>query len=116
MTNEMLEYMFINIDMEEMPKYAKLAGVSFGNRQNIIISKLQKNIKLNLKRDYKNEYDKNAIGVYYNNDLVGWIPKYLAKKMAPEIDLGIKWEAIIKDITGDQHKTKGINIELISEI
>lgn len=108
----MLEEMYLNIDMEKIPKFAKLAGVSFNGRQDVI-KFLQVDMKLDLRRDYKNQYDKNAIGVYIENTLVGWIPKYLAEKLAPEIDAGILWNAIIKDVTGKDKDTKGVNIELI---
>lgn len=106
-----LENIYLNID-NPIPQFAKLAGVSFEDRQSIIKS-LKSNMKLDLKRDYKNKYDKCAIAVYYNSLLIGWIPKYISEKLACEMDFGIEWEAIIKDITGEDKDLKGVNIELI---
>lgn len=108
---EVLEDLFINVEFEEIPKFTKLVGVTFNDRQNVI-TQLKPELKLDLIRDYKNEYDKNAIMVYSEERFVGWIAKYLAAKLAPEMDVGIKWYAIIKDITGNDKQNKGVNIEL----
>lgn len=108
----LLEDMYYNVDMDDIPKYTKIVGVSFYDRQQIINS-LKINQMLELKRDYNNKYDKNAIGVYDKNKLVGWISKQLSEKLAPEIDNGLCWEAIIKQITGNDKDMKGVNIELI---
>jgi hypothetical protein len=107
-----LDEMYENIDLEKIPQFAKLAGVSFNGRQSSI-KFLQSDMKLDLIRDYKNQYDKNAIGAYIESRLIGWIPKYLAEKLAPEIDAGISWHAVIKEITGRDKDTQGVNIELI---
>jgi hypothetical protein len=107
-----LDDMYENIDLEQIPQFTKLAGVSFNGRQNSI-KFLQPEMKLDLIRDYKNEYDKNAIAAYIENNPIGWIPKYLAEKLAPEMDAGISWHAVIKDITGRDKDTQGVNIELI---
>lgn len=108
----MLDKIYINIDMDEIPKFAKLAGVSFNGRQDNV-KQLKPDTKLIFKRDYKNQYDKNAIGVYNNDILIGWIPKYLAEKLAPEIDAGIDWHGVVKEVTGQDKETKGVNIELV---
>lgn len=108
----MLEEMYINVDMDKIPKFTKLAGVSFNNRQDFI-NDLSETTKIELVRDYKNKYDRCAIGVYNGNVLVGWIPKYISEKLAPEIDSGIRWTANIKNITGIEKDTKGVNIELV---
>lgn len=105
-----LEDVYINLD-NDIPQFAKLAGVSFDGRQDFI-NLLQEGMKLKLKRDYKNQYDKNAIAVYLQSNLVGWIPKYISEKLAPEMDFGIEWEAIIKNITGQDKDLKGVNVEL----
>lgn len=108
----MLEEMYINIDMEKIPQFTKLAGVSFNGRQNHITKSINGK-KLMLIRDYNNQYDKNAIGVYNEDVLIGWISKNLAKKLAPEIDAGIQWHALVSGVTGKDNETKGVNIELI---
>lgn len=108
----LLEDMYVNVDMETIPKYAKIAGVSFYDRQRLIES-ISVGDVLKLKRDYKNEYDKYAIAVCSKAGNVGWIPKYISKVLASELDCGITWLAKVTCITGLDKDTKGVNIELI---
>lgn len=70
--------------------YTKVVGVTIGNRQDLI-SKLEPGYELSLYRERDNEYDKNAVAVYYCGDKLGYINKnlaiYIAKKMDDEKDL-----------------------------
>lgn len=108
----LLEEMFINIDMEQIPKYTKIAGISFYDRQ-MLIKNISVGDILQLKRDYKNEHDRNAIAICVKDKNIGWIPKYISQNLAPEIDCGLKWVAKVTDITGQNEDTQGINIQLI---
>lgn len=108
----LLDELSINVDVDPIPEYTKIAGVSFYDRQNLI-NKLIIGEDLILKRDYKNEYDKFAIGIYSDNGLLGWIPKYIAKTLAIEMDNCLKWKAIVSNITGEDKDTKGVNIKLV---
>lgn len=108
----LLKEMFVNIDMENIPKFTKIAGVSFYHRQNIIQG-IKVGDTLELKRDYKNEHDKCAIGVHTKTGHIGWIPKYISQHLAPEIDCGLTWVAVVTDITGQEKDTKGVNIRLV---
>ncbi len=63
-----------------------IAGVSFENRQEII-NKLRIGDTLKVTRDYENQFDPNALGVYTREyDSVGYIPKDLAAEIAPIFD------------------------------
>ena len=108
----LLEEMYQNIDLDEIQVYTKVVGVSFYDRQ-LTINELSIGDKLLLKRDYKNQYDRFAIGVYFNRKSIGWLPRKLASKLAPEIDNGLYWEAVVTNITGCDKDTKGVNIQLI---
>ena len=108
----LLEDMFVNVDVEQIPKFTKIAGVSFYDRQQLI-AQIKVGDILQLKRDYKNEYDKFAIGIYANNNHIGWMPKYISEKLAWELDCGLKWVAQVMDITGIDKETKGVNIQLL---
>ncbi|MBO8161936.1 MAG: hypothetical protein H0Z24_09940 [Thermosipho sp. (in: Bacteria)] len=79
----------------------KITGVSFYDRQSTI-SMLDITDKIYLQRDRTNVYDPNAIGVFTlrDNKQIGWVPKELASKLAPEIDKGIPYSAKIVDILG----------------
>lgn len=64
-----------------------VAGVTFNDRQSII-NGLKIGDYLRICRDYENEYDDNAIGVYLhsNFEIIGYIPRELASKIAKYFD------------------------------
>ena len=104
-----------NYDFPPIDKFTKVAGVTFGNIQNIL-PKLTNGMNVSLVRDPANEYDRNAIRVMVkcraNNIQVGWINKELAKVLAPEIDAGIEWKAKIEKVIGAEYDNKGLLISL----
>lgn len=100
-----------NFDFQCIPESINLAGVSFEDRQ-LIIPMLQLNDAITLVRDPHNEYDKYAIKVINNANHIGWIPKEIAFYLSQEIDAGIKWKGIIKEITGNEDTLRGIVVKL----
>jgi hypothetical protein len=48
-----------------------------------------------LRRDPANEHDPNAIAVLAGGEQVGWVPREVAAELAPEIDAGHPWAAIV---------------------
>lgn len=52
---------------------------------------------LELRRDPGNEHDAQAIAVYpaSGGDQVGWVPRELAGELAPELDAGRPWVALV---------------------
>jgi hypothetical protein len=52
---------------------------------------------LELRRDPENEHDPNAIAVFEPGaaDQVGWVPREAAAELAPELDAGRPWAAIV---------------------
>jgi hypothetical protein len=51
---------------------------------------------LTLRRDPDNEHDPNAIAVDASDALqVGWVPREIAAELAPELDGGAEWSAIV---------------------
>jgi len=101
-----------NFDFAKIPDTVCLAGVSFENRQELIL-KLEVNEKMELVRDPKNIYDKYAIKVFdSNNNHIGWIPKEIAEILAPEMDAGINWKATMEKVTGTEEQTKGVVVKL----
>jgi len=50
---------------------------------------------LELRRDPANEHDPNAIAVHAGGEQVGWVPRELAAELAPELDEGRAWSAIV---------------------
>jgi hypothetical protein len=50
---------------------------------------------LELRRDPDNEHDPNAIAVHAGGEQVGWVPRELAAELAPELDEGRPWSALV---------------------
>jgi hypothetical protein len=50
---------------------------------------------LELRRDPANEHDPNAIAVHAGGAQVGWVPRELAAEIAPELDEGRPWSALV---------------------
>ena len=51
--------------------------------------------RLELRRDPDNEHDPNAIAVLAGGAQVGWVPRELAAELAPELDAGSPWSALV---------------------
>ncbi|MBV8723676.1 MAG: DEAD/DEAH box helicase [Candidatus Eremiobacteraeota bacterium] len=89
--------------------YTKLAGVSFEGRQDVIAG-LPGGAPLELRRQPENEYDANAIAVYYGALQLGFIKKGIARHIAPLIDEGERYNASVASITGGDEKHLGVNV------
>jgi hypothetical protein len=51
---------------------------------------------LELRRDPANEHDPNAIAVHAADGLqVGWVPRELAAEIAPQLEAGRPWSAVV---------------------
>jgi HIRAN domain len=50
---------------------------------------------LELRRDPDNPHDPNAIAVHAGEDQVGWVPRELAAELAPQLDAGADWSAVV---------------------
>jgi hypothetical protein len=50
---------------------------------------------LELRRDAGNEHDPNAIAVHAGGAQVGWVPREVAAELAPELDEGRTWSALV---------------------
>ena len=71
-----------------LPKTIDVRGIQYNNRKFIAVQiKLKDEVKI--LRDYDNIIDRNAIGIFWSDQLIGYIPKEDAQIIAPEIDSGI---------------------------
>jgi len=105
---------YTNLDFEEIPYVINVAGVSWENRQDEILT-LTNGLELKLIRNPSNKYDKYAIAVKTNdNRQIGWIPKDYARILSPEIDAGINWGASVDSVIGDMYQLKGVLIKLFT--
>ena len=92
----------------------KLAGVTFEDRQSVC-EKLYEGAKLLLVREPENIYDPNAIGVLFEGQKCGYIPKVLAKEIVKN-DSGIKLEAVVTGLIGGGDLSIGVNIRIQEKI
>ena len=102
------------------PIITKLAGVTFDDAQENIMNFGCKEIgSYALVREPDNPEDPNAIRVALAGKLfVGYIPRKIAKELAPEIDAGRRFIAIfVKRNEHPRYKTVGllVRIEEVSE-
>ncbi|MGV2939612.1 HIRAN domain-containing protein [Mesobacillus sp. LC4] len=83
-----------------MTQLVRLAGVKFEGRQEVI-NRLSIDDHIYMERDYFNQHDRNAIGVFNEYDeSIGWIPRETAAKLSPLIDGGQEFEVRLNRILG----------------
>ena len=51
--------------------------------------------RLELRRDPGNPHDENAIAVLAGGAQVGWVPREVAVELAPDVDAGRPWTAVV---------------------
>ena len=72
---------------EVLPLQQEVVGVSYGKRR-IAALRVRSGDKLELRRDYDNPVDSNAVTVRHKAGQVGFLSRSLAQRLAPEIDSG----------------------------
>jgi hypothetical protein len=93
----------------ELINVAKLSGVKFktvgvtfenpnGTSRQQIISNMTKDSPVSLKREPSNLYDRNAVAVLYVDQQIGYIPREFAQVLAPMMDQGRKFTAIVDQV------------------
>lgn len=102
--------------MSKLFKYnSKLVGVTFEGRQ-AVISTLNGDEPLRVRREADNEYDPNAVAVdvKIGEELlpIGYIAKDKNLEIAKSLDAGIPVEIKLASLTGGNGKSFGVNIEL----
>lgn len=90
--------------------YSKIVGVTFFERQTIL-KQLKSGDQLDIVREPKNEYDKNAIMVMTKSGLqIGYIPAKTCINLSKDMDSGSNFKVVIDQITGTDKQTLGCNI------
>ena len=94
---------------EVLPLQEKVVGISYENRR-ISARRVRSGDNLELRRDYENPVDPNAIAVHHKAGQIGFLPRGLAQRLAPEIDSGSNIVATaVKTV---QKKRPAITVEL----
>ena len=96
--------------------FPKLAGVSYGQRLDFISKYCARFTAYDLERDCKNKFDSNAIKVLATKHRleIGWIPKKLAKQLAPLMDAGreFKVQFIYKVVDEETGRARQLIIKI----
>jgi single-stranded-DNA-specific exonuclease len=87
----------------------KVVGVSFEGRQDVVAG-MREGVPLELFRQPANAYDPNAVAVCYGALQLGFIKREIAARIAPNIDAGERYSAVVTAVTGGGTKSFGINI------
>jgi hypothetical protein len=75
---------------------ARAAGAAQHHAEGLASDEVEPGRPLVLRRDPDNEHDPNAIAVLTpGGEQVGWVPRDLAAEVAPELDRGDTWSAIV---------------------
>ncbi|SDK71419.1 hypothetical protein [Alkalibacterium thalassium] len=96
-------------------KKIKLTGVTFNNRQTTL-KLTNKDALITYRRDYYNEFDKNAIEIVdiYGSSL-GWVPKSENTELAKEIDKGRKFHVGISQKYGGNNYNYGLEVVMSTD-
>jgi hypothetical protein len=78
-------------------RVAGVAGAGLHHAEAVASEDVGPGRALALRRDPANEHDPNAIAVYPagGGEQVGWVPREIAAELAPELDAGRPWAAIV---------------------
>lgn len=72
-----------------------IAGTSFRKLESVE-AELKSEVKLELKRETGNQHDEMAIGLWFNNNKVGYIPRDKNEVIARLIDAGKSFYAVLQ--------------------
>jgi single-stranded-DNA-specific exonuclease len=90
----------------------KIVGVTFEGRQSVVAG-LAPGDRLELSRRPENPFDPNAIAVCYGDLQLGFLRREIALRVAPKIDAGERYTAVVTDVTGGgEGKSVGANIRV----
>ncbi len=70
-----------------LPMQTEIVGVHYENRR-IAARGVRQGDRLELRRDYENPVDPNAVAVHHTGGQIGFLPRHIAQRLAPDIDAG----------------------------
>jgi HIRAN domain len=78
-------------------RVAAVAGAGSHHAEALAVEDVGPGRALELRRDPGNEHDTNAIAVHPQGGgaQIGWVPRELAAEIAPRLDAGERWSAVV---------------------
>ncbi len=100
------------------PLTTRLTGVSFGDAQkNVRMFGCEDIGTYALVREPENPHDKNAIRVDVGGYFMGYVPKQIAQRIAPEMDAGRKVRAeYVSQNEHPRHEIVGLTIRIVEAL
>jgi len=65
-----------------------VAGTGYCEQIEEVFPQLKEQMVLKMQRDPKNKYDENAIGIYFNDIRIGWVPRTMNTVISRLMDAG----------------------------
>ena len=90
-----------------------VAGTGYCEDMDKVFPELQENTVLRLQRDPHNQYDRLAIGVYYGETRVGWVPRTQNTVLARLLDAGKNCCMRVKECYTENDNWKHIDGQII---
>jgi hypothetical protein len=83
--------------LERGLRVAGVAGAARFHASALATDALAPGRPLSLRRDAGNPHDANAIAVFPadGGEQAGWVPRDLAAELAPDLDAGLPWSAVV---------------------
>lgn len=95
----------------------KVVGLSFvpeyPNNVLSLLASSARNPKVELLRNPDNVYDKNAIEIRYHGQMLGHVPKDIASRLAPELDAGKQYDAVVWQVRISQDNPNNPGLDIV---
>ena len=88
-----------------------VAGTGYCEQINEIYPKLKEGTMLQMRRDPKNKYDEKAIGIYFGDVRIGWVPRTMNAVISRLMDAGKAFFCRISSLSEPAPENKWKNIE-----
>ena len=89
-----------------------VAGTGFCDKINEVFPQLQIDTVLKMQRDPKNQYDENAIGIYFNDIRIGWVPRTMNTVISRLMDAGKAFFCRVINLGSDKGSWKQIDCKI----
>ena len=89
----------------------QVVGLRYEGREQRALG-VQPGAILELRRDFGNFYDPNAIAAMYHGNQIGFLGRAVARLIAPELDAGFGFEALVSGVSREPYLS--IRIEISS--
>jgi hypothetical protein len=80
-----------------LPREFEVRGITYNNRD-IVALQTRTGMRVELKRDYDNPVDRNAIEVNVPGGQLGFVPSEIAQVLAAEMDTGVRLAATVVNV------------------